>query len=321
MMVDQDVIECLDRALAKRKRHRRLDLAEMPNNSLKALAVPCEQRAKKVVALVNSRIPSEKRRQIHIVFCEDERYGAFAICKQYDYIVLNIGIILRLLHFCERMMDNPQLWPDVRPEAFRGFSVVSTFECFDLIVRHELAHLLLGHLAKDAQDAKHIQMVSQALEFAADGHSAIWGFEALRKREKVCCAPRGMVAEGYREFHHDALANYLCALFFMFRMGDERAPKEGKLANASHPPAPMRFNVASIHLGEHFKRTGDKEAYDQLVRADTWERGESTFAKVLDREPETGLKTLTMRKESEEHYNEISNLAPTMPRHWFGLAD
>ena len=62
-----------------------------------------------------------------------------------------------------------------------------------------------------------------------------------------------------------------------------------ELANASHAPAPMRFNVACIHLAEHFKRNGDKEAHDQLVRADTWERGEDIFTKFLDRQPETGL--------------------------------
>ena len=110
----------------------------------------------------------------------------------------------------------------------------------------------------------------------ANCRRSVWGFEALRTLEKVYCAHHNAVAEGYREFHRthaDALANYLLALFFMFRIGDEKAPKEGELANASHAPAPMRFNVASIHLAEHFKRTGDKEAHDQLVRADTWERG------------------------------------------------
>ena len=146
----------------------------MPDNAIKALAVLCEQRAKKVVAFINSHIPSEKRRQIHVVFCEDQGYGAFAIWEQYDFIVLNIGIISRLLYFWERMMDNPQLWLDVRPEAFQAFSLVLTFECFDLIVRHELSHLLLGHLAEDAQEAKRIPMVSQALEFVAEGHAAIW---------------------------------------------------------------------------------------------------------------------------------------------------
>ena len=197
-MLDQHVSECLDRTLANGSRRRwRLNIAEMPDNAIKALAAPCEQRAKKVVAFINSRIPSEKRRQIHVVFCDGEGYGASAVWKQYDFIVLNIGIISRLSYFCERMMGNPQLWRDVRPEAFEAFSVTLTFECFDLIVLHELAHFLLGHLAEDAQKAKRNPMVSQALEFVADGHAAIWGFEALRTLEKVYCTRPNAAAEGY----------------------------------------------------------------------------------------------------------------------------
>lgn len=108
-MIDQHVSECLDLALAKRGRGCRVNLIEMPDNAIKALAVSCEQRARKIVAFINRRIPTEKQRQIHVVFCEDEGYGAFAICEQYNFIVLNIGIILRLLHFCECMMDRPHL--------------------------------------------------------------------------------------------------------------------------------------------------------------------------------------------------------------------
>ena len=318
----EDVSDCLDRALANRGRDCRVNLAEMPAGAIKALAVPCEQRAKKVVDFINGRIPPHKRQQIHIIFCEDRRYGTFAICEQYNFIVLKTGTILRLLYFCECMMDKPELWPNIRSEAIQAFSVVLTFQCFDLIVLHELAHLLLGHLDEDAQEAKGNPMVSQALEFVADGHAAIWGFEALRTLENY--GHHDAAADGLREFHRtptDALTNLLLTLFFMFRIGDEKTPTEGELANAGHAPAPMRFNVASIHLGEHFKRAGDKEALDRLVRADTWERGEHIFAKVLDSQPETGLRHWTMSKESEEHYNQISNLAETMPRHWFGLAD
>jgi hypothetical protein len=325
-MIDQHVSECLDRALANLGRACRVHLTEMPDNAIKKLAVPCELRARKIVAIINRLIPFEKRRQIHVVFCEDDRYGAFAICEQYDFIVLNIGIILRLSQFCECMMDKPQLWPNVRPEAFRAFSVITSFQCFDLILLHELAHLLLGHVADDAKEARRDPRVSQALEFAADGHAAIWGFdEVLRAFEKAYPAHQSAVAEGYREFHrtrHDTLANYLLTLFFMFRIADERVPRDGaNLANASHPPASMRFNVAGIHLAEHFKHTGDTESLQQLERADTWERGEEIFAKLLDREPEPHLKRWTLSEESEQHYNRISDLARTMPPHWFGLAD
>jgi hypothetical protein len=222
------------------------------------------------------------------------------------------------------MMKNKQLWPDVRTEAFEAFSVVLTFECFDLIVRHELAHLILGHLAIDAQDIKKIPGGSQALEFVADGHAAIWGYEALRTYEKVGRSHRSAVAEGYSEFHRtraDGLANYLLAIFFMFRIADEEDPSFVKMATAAHPPAPMRFNVASIHLGEHFKRIGDTEAYDQLVQADIWERGEKIFSTLLGRPPNTGSKHWTMSDEAEGYYNQISDLAQTMPRHLLGLAD
>lgn len=232
---------------------------------------------------------------------------------------------MRLLQFCERLFNNPQLWPNIRPEAFRAFSVIWTFQCFDLILLHELAHLLLGHVADDAKEAKRDPRVLQALEFAADGHAAIWGFEMLRALEQVYPTHRNAVAEGYHEFHrtrHDTLANYLLTLFFMFRIADERVPRDGEnLANARHPPASMRFNVASIHLAEHFKHTGDAESLQQLERADTWERGEEIFAKLLDREPEPRLKRWTLSEESEQHYNRISDLARTMPRHWFGLVD
>jgi hypothetical protein len=98
-MVDQDVIDSLDRELTKRQRHRRIDTAEMPDNALKKLAVPCEERAKKVLALVNSRTPPDKRQDSYVFFCEDERYGAFTFHGECNYIVLNIGIIRRLKHF------------------------------------------------------------------------------------------------------------------------------------------------------------------------------------------------------------------------------
>ena len=64
-MVDQHAIECIDRVLAQCQRHRRVDISEMPDNAFKALAIQCEQRAKKVVTLVNNRIETGKRSEIH----------------------------------------------------------------------------------------------------------------------------------------------------------------------------------------------------------------------------------------------------------------
>ena len=56
-------------------------------------------------------------------------------------------------------------------------------ECFALIVRHEFAHLVLKHLAADAQRiVKGDPIARQALELAADGHAAIWGLHSAVRR-------------------------------------------------------------------------------------------------------------------------------------------
>ena len=104
------------------------------------------------------------------------------------YIVINIGVIIRLSHFCERLMAHPQLWPEIAASGFKAFAVAITFECFDLIVRHELAHALLGHWAFKSGfqgEREELSLVSQALEFVADGHAALWGYALLRPKSRT----------------------------------------------------------------------------------------------------------------------------------------
>ena len=326
-MAEQHIVDHLDRVLAQEGRHRRIDISEMPDNIIKVLVSQCEPRAQHVVACVNSIIRSEKTRPVYVFFCEDERYGGFVIEDTSIYIVINIGVIIRLCHFCERMMARPQLWPEIDASGFEAFAVAITFECFDLIVRHELAHALLGHWVFKSSfrgEKEKLALVSQALEFVADGHAALWGYAALAKFAEATKERPSKAAEGYRQFHRtraDTLRNYVLSLFFTFRIMDEEIPSEAALANASHPPASFRFNVACIHLGEHFKRAGDTDALNQLIELNTWERGETNFATLLDRTPDNHIRHWTLSDESERIYNTISEAAKTLPPSLFSLGN
>jgi hypothetical protein len=290
------------------------------------LAVQLEQRAKHVVQRVITYIPEAKRRRPYIFFCEDEQYGAFALRNKYDYIVLKFGLVLRLTHFCERMMSSPGLWPDVRDGAARNaLAVVFMGECFDLVVRHELAHLVLGHVDPDGIAGRHDPVVAQTLELVADDHAASWGLENFtRVPEMIGSLPTG-IKGGYREFHRtpeDAVLNYLLAIYFVFRIMDEAPWDPDTLACRSHSPASMRFHAACINLDETFKRIGNAEIRGQFLRAreKVWERGESMFAQVLDREPDLGLEDRTMSDECEKLYERMSAQSRILPQYFFGLA-
>jgi len=326
-MAEQHIVDHLDRILAQTGRHRRIDISEMPDNVIKMMVSKCEPRAQHVVDCVNSIIQSDKIRPVYVCFCEDERYGGFVIEDTCIYIIINVGVIVRLYHFCERMMSHPQLWPEIEASGFEAFAVTMTFECFDLIVRHELAHALLGHWAFKSTfrgEKEKLALVSQALEFVADGHAALWGYAALAKIAEATKTHPSKAAEGYRQFHRtrsDALQHYVLSLFFTFRIMDEEIPSAAALANASHPPASFRFNVASIHLREHFKRAGDTEALKQLIEMNTWERGETIFATLLDRTPDSHIRHWTLSDESERIYNTISEVAQTLPPSLFSLDD
>jgi hypothetical protein len=200
-------------------------------------------------------------------------------------------------------------------------------ECFDLIVRHEFAHLVLGHATEDIRHLAGVDPIaSQALEFAADGHAAIWGLDPLQHIPKTLDRfPQNEVVKGYREFHRtldDAMRNYLLAVFFVFRIMDEVSWSNDTLGTRQHPPAPMRFHTACIHLVEHFEQSGDSVAKARLFSAmqEIWELGEVIFAATLGKQPDHLVKDRTLSEEIERHYNLVSERAGSLPRYLFGLA-
>ncbi len=354
-MVDQNVIDCLDGAL--RNRAARVDRALLTGN-LKALTEQFERRAEITVRRINGHLPACHRHLAHISFCEAPEYGAVAIEDRYDYIVLNIGLVPTLMDFFQRMMATAGLWPAFGKQAAdpsrdewpatenlpahilwtvlpkrapedplrTALAVVFMSECFDLIVRHEFAHLVLGHTAADCQSAlKDDPIAVQALELVADGHSAIWGLDMLRHWPQASDRIPRPVDAGYLEFHRtpdDAIVNYLLAIFFVFRLMDETVWNSHTLPMRHHPPAPIRFHAVCIHLLEHFTNAGDAEGHARVLRTmqEIWELGEFIFAKTLNRKPNTEVKRLTLSEETECHYNFISDRAKIMPQRWFGLA-
>jgi hypothetical protein len=350
---EQDVLDCLDYALSSRRRHARIDTADLPVAGV--LVMRFEQRAAKEIALHMRRVPLDRRRPTYAFFCENPAYGALAIRDRYDFVVLNIGIVPMIVDFCGRMMATEGLWADIGRVASASeaaavqsgfpddpvrlaFATVIASECFDFLVRHELAHLALGHcefLAQNGQDSSMEDsdgrvragidsIAAQTLELAADGHAAIWGVEKLpRIRERLGRLPSG-IDEAYRSFHltpNDSMLNYLLAMFFVFRLFDETAWDNASLGNRSHPPAPIRFHTACIHLAEHFKTSGDMEAEGRLLRAmqEVWPVGEIMFAEALGRIPDHLVLRRTMSEESERHYDLLSARARTLPQSLFGL--
>ena len=293
---------------------------------LGSVAAHLVRRAELVVQRVMNYVPEKKRRRPHIFFCENEQYGAFALRHKYEYIVLQFGLILRLTHFSERMMSSPGLWPEARDVAARNaLAVVFMSECFDLVVRHELAHLVLGHVDPDGIVVRRDPTVAQTLELVADDHAASWGLENLTRVPGMIGSLPAGVDGGYRAFHRtpdDAMLNYLLAIYFVFRIMDEAPWDPDTLARRSHSPASMRFHAACIHLNETLKRKGNTEMQGQFLRArkKVWERAERIFANVLDREPDLGLEERTMSDECEKLYERMSAQARILPQHFFGLA-
>jgi hypothetical protein len=355
MPAKRDVLDCLDRALSSRGRGPRIDTAGPLVAGV--LVAKFEERAVKEVALRMLRVASAKRRPTYAFFCENDAYGALALHDKYDFVVLNIGVVSAILNFCGRMMANDGLWTNIgrAPEsggvakaletgfpddsARMALAIVFAGECFDFIVRHELAHLVLGHcqfLATIGQDtsiddsdgrsgAGVDPMVVQTLELAADGHAAIWGFEKLRNiRERLGRRPSS-IDEAYHQFdvtREEGMLNYLLSMFFVFRLMDETAWDTSTLASRCHPPAPVRFHVACIHLEEYFKTSGNTASEEQLLRAmqKVWTLGEEIFAQALSRTPDSSVLHRTMSEESERHYNLLSERARTLPQTLFSLA-
>jgi len=335
---EQAVLDCLDRALSSRGYHARVEPAALI--AAGELVSQFERRANKEIALQIRRLPSVDRRPTYAFFCEDPGYGALALRDRYDYIVLKIGIVPRLIDFCLRMMNTEGLWPKIskHERARMAFAIVFAAECFDIIVRHELAHLVLGHCdfmagrgnPASMEDSDGVlpagidALTAQALEMAADGHSAIWGVQKLPHiRKRVGRLPSD-IDQAYGYFHStpdESMLNYLLAIFFVFRLCDETAWSNERLASRCHPPAPIRFQAASIHLIEYFKSRGDVEAEKQLSRAmqEIWPLGEILFARTVNRNPDPRPMHQTMSEESERHYNLLSDRAGVLPERLFGL--
>jgi hypothetical protein len=231
------------------------------------------------------------------------------------------------------MMANPDLWRNVvattgAPKKRLAFAVVFAAECFDVIVRHELAHLVLGHcefLARTAAAGTANPLTAQALEVAADGHAAVWGAQRLSIVPQTFGRLGPLVKDAYREFHRssdEAVRNYLLAVFFVFRLMDESTWTSSSLAGRPHPPAPIRFHVACLHLHEYLSQTGNARGQEQLARAldGLWELGEFIFSKTLERTPDLCAKRKLMEVESERHYALMHDHAQTIPQHLFGLS-
>lgn len=303
----------------------------------------------------NALLADERRCNPHISFCEGVDYGAFALLDQHPFIVLNIGLVPALLDFFQRMMSTAGLWPRIgnqttlhpfeyRPEAEnlrahtlwrelpsrspddpirQALGVLFMAECFALIVRHEFAHLVLGHVADEVQYAvKGDLLAIQALELAADGHAALFGLEAVYDIPRKFGKLQGPVDEAHRIFcstPDDALLHYLLAIFFVFRLMDARQWHNYTLSARSHPPPPIRFHAVCIHLIERFQQNADieNERRVRFLIDDVWTIGEIVFAVTLGRTPRHDIKRITIGEETERHYNLLSEKAKTMPPHLF----
>ncbi|MGO9397185.1 MAG: hypothetical protein ACLP19_04970 [Xanthobacteraceae bacterium] len=323
----QDVHNCLDGILAAKRRQPRIDT----NGPilLREIVLQFEKRAKKEVKRQLQHVPAEKRRAVYAFFCEDQSYGAFAVRDRYDYIILHIGIVPRIVDFFDRMMKDTELWTSVTENAPNdpvrvAFAVVFMNECFDIIVRHELAHLVLGHceFRSSCSDA----LALQALEVAADGHSVNWGVQKLEHFPKLLGKRDNAVDEAYRMFQRttdDAMRNYLLAVYFVFRLMDETAWLNGTLTTREHPPAPIRFHVACLHLHEYFEQRGDVDGQTRLAGAldGLWELGEHIFATSLGKIPDLNAKRQVMEVESEQHFARVHECAKALPQSLFGLCE
>ena len=198
-------------------------------------------------------------------------------------------------------------------------------ECFDIIVRHELAHLVLGHCEFRAARASDDALTAQALEVAADGHAVIWGVQKLPLVRTVLGRRTNLVDQAYRTFHitiDEAMRNYLLAVYFVFRLMDETAWSDNTLKRRPHPPAPIRFHVACLHLQEYFEQARDTEGQARLTHAmqEIWELAEFIFAETLEQTPDRNAKRQVMKIESEHHFALVHERAQALPQSLFGLS-
>jgi hypothetical protein len=166
-------------------------------------------------------------------------------------------------------------------------------------------------------------ITTQALEVAADGHSAIWGAVRLPLFLTVLGRHPHGIDEAHRAFQRtpdDAMRNYLLTMYFVFRLFYETTWDSGTLTSRSHPPAPLRFYVASLNLHEYFKNAGDTQSQGRLEAAmqKIWELGEFLFEKALDLKPALNAKDRVLSEESKRHFELVRERAQTLPQSLFG---
>ncbi len=249
-----------------------------------------ERGARAEVSRLLRIVPKSRRRATYFFFCDRAGYGAFSFRNNYDYIVLHLDVVSRVMDFCLRMMERSELWPSIGGNISEGedhsrlaFAVMFSKECFDFIVRHELAHLVLGHNEFSCLDS----ISAQALEVAADGHAAIWGFQRLSRLRNRLGLVNGPIDGAYRSYLQtdvEAMYNYLLVLYFVFRLCHETTWTGDTLTERAHPPAPIRFHVVCLHLQEYFQQRNDAEGQRLLTAAmqEIWELSEFFFARTFE---------------------------------------
>lgn len=332
----RDVLDCVDDFLRHRAHGPRVDTAQMPR--VGKLFAEYARRAELVVALHTQGISAPRGRATHVFFSENEKYGAVAFRARHNFIVLHVGIVPPTVDFCERLVVDEVLWPDAGDR--RALAVVFANECFDFVVRHELAHLVLGHCEFMAETGGGMSVedtdgslrsgvdpiTCQALEVAADGHAAIWGMQNLARAQHTLAKalPNGVDA-AFRSFHRapeEALGNYLLTMFTVFRLFDETAWSTERLVGRRHPPAPIRFHAACLHLLDHLQNNGDADGEARLLRQTRgiWERGEDIFARALGRAPDHSIKPRALSEESEQHFARLRARKQELPQGLFGVS-
>ncbi|MGO9483557.1 MAG: hypothetical protein ACLPX9_03085 [Rhodomicrobium sp.] len=323
--ITQDVLDCLDDYLKNNDRGARIDTATL--SILPTVVAQFERGARAEVGRLLRIVPEPKRRPAYVFFCEQAGYGAFSFRNIYDYIVLHVDDVSTVMDFCLRMMERPELWPSIGGKISEGedhsrlaFAVMFSKECFDFIVRHELAHLVLGHCDFSCPDS----ISAQALEVVADGHAAIWGFQRLSRIRNRFGLVNGPIDGAYRSYLQtdvEAMYHYLLVLYFVFRLCRETKWTSDTLTTHPHPPAPIRFHVVCLHLQEYFQQRNDIEGQRLLTAAmqEIWEKGEFIFARTFDSVPDTNAKRQVLEAESEQHFALVHERAKTLPQHLFGL--
>ena len=107
----QDIPTCVAKMLAERNKPLRVDVGSL-GGALKALVEQFQKRAEAAVRRTNASLRTRRRCDAQIAFCEAEGCGAFAMRGQYDFIVLNVGLVPTLTDFFQRMMATAGLWPN-----------------------------------------------------------------------------------------------------------------------------------------------------------------------------------------------------------------